>query len=302
MSDIVASQDTGITIRSPEQWRAYVQEASFMELDAILEKGRRIREFHSAFFLDKEKWGGTWAVACKNVLFLSGASCSYYENVHRVFDPVLLERVRHLLPCDIVSLSYIARAVELNRGIVSQAASDSILAQDMNREAAQKLLRAAEAAAEEDVKALIREGKPDEEIFKSTALTYQKVTDLKKVVGDEATELNPEDVGPDVAHEIPTPPPPAPPAVPKKTIVTPPATVIPPPPAVSPFNAIRFEVENLTNVLSEDTLHVILEFRAEFPEVFATISQWDAKFGPLAVTTVLKQLQPDFSDGEASPK
>jgi hypothetical protein len=303
MTDITVAQETGIVIRTAEQWREYIQQASFMELDAILEKGRRIREFHSEFFRDKEKWGGTWTVACKNVLFLSQASCSYYETIHRVFDPLLLERVRHLLPCDIVSLSYIARAVELNRAIVSKAAADEILSSEMNRDAAQKLLRSAEAAAEAEVKDLIREGKTDEEIFKSTALSYQKVTDLKKAVGDEATELNPEDVGPDVAHEIPTPAPPAPAAAPKKTVVTPPqAAVIPPSPALSPFNAIRFEVENLTNVVMEDTLHVILEFRSEFPEVFATIAQWDAKFGPLAVTTVLKQLQPDFNDGEASPK
>jgi hypothetical protein len=302
MSDIVTTQDTKIHIRTAEEWRLYVQQASFMELDAILEKGRRIREFHSEFNLDKEKWGGTWGVACKNVLFLGQASCHYYETINRVFDPLLLERVRHLLPCDILSLSYIARAVELNRGVVSQAAADNFLAADMNREAAQKLLKSAETAAEEDVKALIREGKPDEEIYKATALTYQKVTDLKKEIGDQATELNPEDVGPDVAYEIPTPPPPAPPKITPPMKPAPQVTVIPPPPPVSPFNAIRFEIENLTNAVMEDTLHVILEFRAEYPEVFASIAQWDAKFGPLAVTTALKQLQPDFNDGEANPK
>jgi|SRR5580692_8062544 hypothetical protein len=303
MTDVTVAQETGIVIRTAEQWRQYVQEASFMELEAILEKGRRIREFHSEFHRDKEKWGGTWTVACKNILFLSQGSCSLYETINRVFDPILLERVRHLLPCDIMSLSYLARAVELNRGIVNEAAASNILSPEMNREAAQKVLKAAEAAEEDKVKDLIREGKTDEEIYKSTALTYQKVTDLKKAVGDEATELNPEDVGPDVAREIPTPPPPAPPAVlPKKTVVTPPQSIVPPPPALSPFNAIRFEIENLTNVIMEDSLHMILEFRADFPEVFATIAQWDAKFGPLAVTTALKQLQPDFNDGEQSPK
>jgi hypothetical protein len=302
MTDIVPTQETGVAIRTAEQWRQYVQEASYMELDAILEKGRRIREFHSEFFRDKEKWGGTWTVACKNVLFLSQGSCSLYETINRVFDPLLLERVRHLLPCDIMSLSYIARAVELNRGIVSQAAAENILSPEMGREAATKLLRAAEAAEEAHVKDLIREGKSDDEIYKATALTFQKVTDLKKAVGDEATNVNPEDVGPDVAHEIPTPPPAAPPPIPKKVTVTPPNVVIPPSPPVSPFNSIRFEIENLTNVIMEETLHVILEFRTEFPEVFATIAQWDAKFGPLAVTTALKQIQPDFVDGEASPK
>ena len=303
MTDITVAQETGIVIRTAEQWRQYVQEASFLELDAILEKGRRIREFHSEFFRDKEKWGGTWTVACKNILFLSQSSCSLYETINRVFDPLLLQRVRHLLPCDIMSLSLIARAVELDRGVVNEAAATNILSPEMNREAATKVLKAAEQVAEEHVISLIREGKTDEEIFKSTALTYQKVTDLKKQVGDRATELNPEDVGPDVAREIPTPPPPAPAAVPKKVTVTAPQQqVVPPPPALSPFNAIRFEVQNLTNVIMEDTLNVILEFRSEFPEVFATIAQWDAKFGPLAVTTVLKQLQPDFNDGEASPK
>lgn len=307
MSDIVASQSTEITIRTAEQWRQYVQEASFMELDAILEKGRRIREFHSEFFRDKEKWGGTWAVACKNILFLSQGSCSLYETIHRVFDAVLLERVRSLLPCDIMSLSYIARAVELNRGVVSQAAADKLLSPEMNREAATKLLKAAEAAAEDSVKDLIREGKTDDEIFKSTSLSYQKVTDLKKAVGDEATVVNPPAGGPESETETPSTPPPASVAM-TGTVTSPqartPATaVIPPSPPVSPFNTIRFEIENMTNMVMEDTLHVILEFRTEFPEVFSTIAQWDAKFGPLAVTTALKQLVlPDFSDGDTSPK
>lgn len=302
MSDIIPTMETAIIIRTPEQWRQYVQEASFMELDAILEKGKRIREFHSEFFKDKEKWGGTWTVACKNVLFLSAASCSLYETIHRVFDPILLERVRHLLPCDIMSLSLIARSVQLNRGVVSQAAADKLLSPEMNREAATKLLKSAEAVAEDDVKDLIRDGKTDEEIFKSgTALSYQKVQDLRRVVSEQATNLNPDTVS-DAGVEAPEPviTPPSPPARAKGSPTA--QAIIPPPPAVSPFNSIRFEAQNLTNIIQEDTLNVILEFRAEYPEVFASIAQWDAKFGPLAVTTALKQLQPDFEDGEQSPK
>lgn len=302
MSDIVPMAETAIVIRTPEQWRQYIQEASFMELDAILEKGRRIREFHAEFFKDKEKWGGTWAIACKNVLFLSHSTCSLYETINRVFDPTLLERVRHLLPCDIMSLSLIARSVQLNRGVVSQAAVDKLLSPEMNREAATKLLKSAEAVAEDDVKELIREGKTDEEIFKGgTALSYQKVQDLRRAVSEQATNLNPEGMGSDVMEEKSEPiiTPPSPPA--RAREVTPPQ-VIPPAPPVSPFNSIRFEVQNLTNVIQEDTLNVILEFRAEYPEIFASIAQWDAKFGPLAVTTALKQLQPDFEDGEQSPK
>lgn len=302
MSDIVPAEETRITIRTPEQWRQYVLEASYMELDAILEKGKRIREFHAEFFRDKEKWGGTWTVACKNVLFLSAASCSLYETIHRVFDPGLLERVRHLLPCDIMALTSIARAVELNRGVVSHAAAEKLISPEMGREAATKLLKSAEAAAESDVMDMIREGKSDDEIYKSTSLSYQKVSDLKRAVSEQATNLNPEDVGPDVAREIPTPPPAAPPAPPARRKEESAQAIIPPPPPISPFNFIRFEISNLTNVIDEHTLGVILEFRSEYPEVFATIAQWDAKFGPLAVTTALKQLQPDFEDGESVPK
>jgi hypothetical protein len=51
------------------QWKEFVQEASRMELDAIIEKGRRITLFHQAFNHHPSRWNNQdWKITCREVI------------------------------------------------------------------------------------------------------------------------------------------------------------------------------------------------------------------------------------------
>jgi hypothetical protein len=285
-----------------EQWRAYVGEATQNEFDVILEKGKRIREFHIVYWNNRDKWNRSWPDACEKVIGLSTRACYEYEIIHRIFDPDRLARVRHLLPSGVSTLALLAKAVEIDSMTVSEAAENGSLAPEMSQDTARKVLQTATIRAKSNVLQLVREGYTDEQIAERTALSMKQITEERGRVAEQATNLNPEVEGPDVAHEIPTPPPviPAPPPAPvKKGAAAKTQEIIPPPLTVSPYNAISAEIEALGNVVGEEDLETILRSRMEYPEVFRAISYWDAKFGPLAVETSLKQIYSDFDE---SPK
>jgi hypothetical protein len=291
-TDLVLSK--GVEDFTDTQWREYVGMASVLELDAILEKGKRIREFHIVYWNNRDKWNRDWSSACQDVLGLGPSTCTQYEIIHRIFDPDRLARVRHILPFEVGTLALLARAIEYDVQSVNEAAEKGIIIPAMGQETARKVLKTAQIIAQSNVAQLVRAGYTDDVIAERTQFSVKQITSLRKDIEETATNLNPEVEGPDVATEIPTPPPPIP-VAPSKRIAKSAQEVLPPAPTVSPVDAITAEIEALGNVIGEGDLQVILDARLEYPEIFRTIAFWDAKFGPLAVETALRQLNADFN-------
>lgn len=62
--------------RTFDDWKAYIGEASALEVDAIIEKGRRILEFHDWHRLEGWQTGKNWDQACKDVVLIGKDTCS----------------------------------------------------------------------------------------------------------------------------------------------------------------------------------------------------------------------------------
>jgi hypothetical protein len=276
-----------------DQWRDYIAAASVQELDTILEKGKRIREFHAEYWRDRDKWGRDWSGTCKDVLGLSTNTCYKYEIIHRVFTPDLLSRTRHILPMEVTTLSLIATAVLYDRTSVSQVADKGAIAPEMTQDTARKILATAKEVAQRSAADLIKDGRTDTQILALyPGLNTRQINEIRKEVAESAVNLNPEDVGPDVAT-ISTSPPvtQAPPPAREAPQPVPRMEVTPPPPPVSPLSEIGDDIDRLGTIIGDDELDEILKACVEHPQVFQTIFHWYSKFGPTVVTNVLREVK-----------
>jgi hypothetical protein len=130
------------------QWREFVQQATLGELDAILEKGRRIRLFHNAFNRHPSRWNNQdWKVTCREVLGISNSACSQYEKIYEVFWDAEQE-VKVALPPHMYSLYFIARAYEKDSTIVKRRIETGKLWSGMERDNAKELLNFVETGNE----------------------------------------------------------------------------------------------------------------------------------------------------------
>jgi hypothetical protein len=138
--------------QSPEtldDWKAYIAEATAAEnranltkVKAILEKGKRIIEFHNAFRTHKQKWGRRWDELCVEIIGISKASCDRYELVAKNID----HEVSYIsFPGDIQALSYLARTKSTHPEVFNAAVVAGEITPKTNRDKAEIIMRRAEA-------------------------------------------------------------------------------------------------------------------------------------------------------------
>jgi hypothetical protein len=68
-----------------EQLKAYFQEARVQEIHAILNRGKKAREFYTLYWQDRERWNRDWRKACKDMLGFSHMTCWRYMQIHQQF-------------------------------------------------------------------------------------------------------------------------------------------------------------------------------------------------------------------------
>ena len=139
MSDaLIVSSTAATTLKTNEQWREYIAEASVKELSAIVEKGKRIAEFHAFHFAESPSTRGNWDVRCPEVTGLSHMSCARYIAVYQMFvNPdyhQFIANTKGRLPLDVTSLYNIAQAIESDKDTVSEAFANNTLKLDVTRE------------------------------------------------------------------------------------------------------------------------------------------------------------------------
>jgi hypothetical protein len=130
-------------VRTLDDWKTYIAEASATEIDAIIEKGRRITEFHDWFRLDGWKLNRTWDQACKEVVLVGKAACSHYETVYMAQE--VFSSAKHFLPPDATSLYYLARSTIAHRDTFDEALKSGSVHPAMTRDDAQTIANRAEA-------------------------------------------------------------------------------------------------------------------------------------------------------------
>lgn len=137
--------------RTPDEWRSYISEATEMEraadqskVEAIIEKGRRIAEFHAFYNKHKNGLGKSWKEACKNIVGVDQPACSRYETIA---DTLMSNGHNSVLPPDYHSLYDLARAVSSNRKTFDDAIAGGEINPTMSRDEAKAVARRAAAAA-----------------------------------------------------------------------------------------------------------------------------------------------------------
>jgi hypothetical protein len=139
--------------KTPDEWGKYVAEATAMERDAdkakvaaIIEKGKRIAQFHDAYKAEGQKWGKRWDDVCQKTLGLGEAICRQYvlasENIRSTDTDIL--------PPDLTSLYYLARAIRANREAFDDAVTSGAVNTDMSRDEAKAVADRAETAGGSD--------------------------------------------------------------------------------------------------------------------------------------------------------
>ena len=138
--------------QSPEtldDWKSYIAEATALEqradqtkLDAILEKGKRIFEFHAAFKAKGQRWGRRWTDLCVEIVGLNQTMCGRYETV---FENMSNEVTRISFPNDIQALYYLVRTKLANPESFNEAVAAGEITPKTNRDKAEIIMRRAEA-------------------------------------------------------------------------------------------------------------------------------------------------------------
>jgi len=138
--------------QSPEtldDWKAYIAEATEMEqsanqskVRAIIEKGRRIAQFRTAFNAQGQRWGRRWEDLCKEITGINASRCNKYVIVaeNKCLNETLIS-----FPGDIESLYYLARADKADPGALNAAIQTGEIGPRTNRDQAETVMRRAEA-------------------------------------------------------------------------------------------------------------------------------------------------------------
>ena len=101
MDNVIMLKTGSPAPESLEDWKVYIAAASQVEkqigqslVDAIIEKGKRIAEFHAAYRAKGQKWGKTWNDVCEKTIGLSRRMAEKYMTIGK--NKGLIET--HLLP------------------------------------------------------------------------------------------------------------------------------------------------------------------------------------------------------------
>ena len=88
MDNVIMLKTGSPAPESLDDWKAYIAAASQIEkqagqslVDAIIEKGKRIAEFHAAYKAKGQKWGKRWDDVCQKTIGISEDMCRRYETV-----------------------------------------------------------------------------------------------------------------------------------------------------------------------------------------------------------------------------
>ena len=138
--------------QSPEtldDWKAYIAEANAAEkranrtkFEAIIEKGKRIAEFHDAFRANGQSWGRRWDELCQEIIGLDERTCGKYEIVAK---NIPLNEGDISFPGDVQSLCYLVRARKANEKIFQEAIAAGEITPKTNRDKAEAIMRRAVA-------------------------------------------------------------------------------------------------------------------------------------------------------------
>jgi hypothetical protein len=138
--------------QSPEtldDWKAYIAEATAAEkranqtkVEAILEKGKRILEFHDAFKAQGHRWGRRWNDLCLEIVGLEHRTCQKYEVIAK---NVGLLETNISFPADIQAIVYLIRTKLADQETFQAAVAAGEITPKTNRFKAEEIMRRAEA-------------------------------------------------------------------------------------------------------------------------------------------------------------
>lgn len=133
------------------QWKEFIQEASRIELDAIIEKGRRITLFHRAFNRHPSRWHNRdWKVVCREVVGITNPTCSQYETIYEVFGATTDQTLRAGLPTSMYALYLIASAYKADPVLVRHLVDTRKLSSETERDEAKNILDLTRGKVEAD--------------------------------------------------------------------------------------------------------------------------------------------------------
>jgi len=168
--------------QSPEtldEWKLYIAEATMAEkkadrtrLDAIVEKGKRIAEFHAAFDLQGLRWGRRWDDLCVEIVGLEKRTATRYEMVAK---NVGLIEAHVSLPADLMSLEYLIRTKLADPKAFNAAVVAGEITPKTNRIKAEAILRRAEPKNVSMVRS--KNGKPSRKEEPKITILYRDVTE-----------------------------------------------------------------------------------------------------------------------------
>jgi hypothetical protein len=138
--------------QSPEtldDWKAYIAEATEMErkadqtkFQAILEKGKRIAEFHAVFKAQGQRWGRRWGELCIEIVGINDSMCARYE---MIIKNLRITDTDISFPGDVLVLYYLARTKIADQEVFNIAVRAGEITSKTNRNAAEIIMRRAEA-------------------------------------------------------------------------------------------------------------------------------------------------------------
>jgi hypothetical protein len=281
--------DTAIVERTEDQWRDQFRTLFRNKLGSIFEIARQITLFHEQVNKNPERWRGGWKPDCKRVVGIGHSTASQYETIHKVFSvSTVLADNRDKLPIRSHTLYLIARVFEKHEPTVSEAIQVRLIHPDMTQAEGRQLLD----LADDNFRRESREPGPFEEAKPATAAGGDtEATNADEAAAatetaapkkgrqggkKEAEAKDDDEQDEEELDEYERP----------KSAFGPP----PPPPRLNVNAEIRKIAEEFGELYDERIVRHILTWRADHPRIFAAIAQWDARFGPMAVTLALRQL------------
>jgi hypothetical protein len=107
-----------------DDWKAYIAEATKAErqagervIDAIIERGRRIAEFHAAYKAEGQRWGQHWEEVCQKTIGISRDMCYRYMVIgkNNLYAP------HNILPVSVEALFHLSRIAAADQKVFDDA-------------------------------------------------------------------------------------------------------------------------------------------------------------------------------------
>jgi hypothetical protein len=147
MDNVIMLKTGSPAPESLDDWKAYIAAASQVEkqagqslVDAIVEKGKRIAEFHAAYKAKGQKWGTRWGDVCQKTIGISEDMCRRYEAVGKNMQRDSLD----ILPSALESLYCLSRAIRIDQKVFDEAVVNGEINPKMTLPKARALVQRAE--------------------------------------------------------------------------------------------------------------------------------------------------------------